>query len=535
MRARSVLGLLVTLVLFFCDTSNTYTDMGKFSIFQNSEKLSEIHTHRATTLENQNLTCTFCENSTFKNHAGLNGHMAQKHPTFWQARKARLLAGKTVRRKTYPKKLKRSVVREIYLNPGMPMSSIATTFGIPTSNVSRWYQESFDIDFWSTCRKPRQKVEERAQFCEAERELNERFLHRRKVLGFFVDGHWLRHEMRKFLKVFRPPGWKTFSYSNGWLSRFCTRYRISSQARTDHKSQSVEYRVGQVTNFISEYLDTQKSGPAVDSVFGRFSPDRHWHVDQIPMPFSFPRTRSLNPIGTPCLIKGLGSSALSKRQCSIHLTIRAQGEQIVPPVIIFAGLGKDQSEDEIRAWAELNHVLVYFQKKAWCDGAFFQWYLVNVFNKYVRESGDVDEQLLLLDNLGSHQTERNRAQMKDLGIVPLFLATHCTDVAAPIDHHVGCYLKVKIQALYDKDLEKNYKLWRGSDDDDSSPSEFLDASLRRKKMASWLDAAWGELRVRKTFFLKDFISTGCLITLDGVNGIKMRGLNGPLQEALNKM
>ena len=144
----------------------------------------------------------------------------------------------------------------------------------------------------------------------------------------------------------------------------------------------------------------------------------------------------------------------------------------------------------------------------------------------------VDEQLLLLDNL-FHQTECNRAQMKDLGIVPLFLATHCTDVAAPIDHHVGCLLKVKIQALYEKDLEKNYKLWRGSDE--GSPSEFLDAVLRRKKMASWLDAAWGELRVLKTFFLKAFISTGCLITLDGVNGIKMRGLNGPLQEAINKM
>jgi hypothetical protein len=414
------------------------------------------------------------------------------------------------------------------------MSSIATTFGLPKSCLSRYFQQSFDVEFWGKNPKKKEVVEGHALFCEAERELHERFLHRRKVLGFFVDGHWLRHQMKKILKLFRPKGWKSFKYSNGWLYRFCTRYRISSQARTDQKSHSEEYRVKQIVDFVAEYLKLQKAGPAVDPLFGRFSPERHWHVDQIPMPFSFPRTRSLNPIGTPCLIKGVVSTGLSKRQCSIHLTIRAQGEQIVPPVIIFAGLGRGVCEDEIREWAKLNHVLVFFQKKAWCDSDFFHWYLLNVFNKYIRESGDVEEQLLMLDNLGSHQTERNCAMMKTLGIVPLFLATNCTDVAAPIDHHVGCLLKVKIKARYEEDLEKNYKLWRGSDVD-SSPSEFLDAGVRRNKMASWLDEAWCELREMKTFFLKAFLSTGCLITMDGVNGIKMRGLNGPLQKAINKM
>ena len=252
------------------------------------------------------------------------------------------------------------------------------------------------------------------------------------------------------------------------------------------------------------------------------------------MPFSFPRYRSLNPIGTPCNIKVLLSSGMAKRQCSIHLTIRASGEQTVPPVIIFRGLGGGISEEELIAWAELNHVLVYFQKKAWCDSDFFHWYLLNVFNKYVREGGELGEQLLMLDNLPAHKTERNRACMRSLGIVPFMLASNCTDVAAPIDHHVGNLLKRKVRAFYEKDLENNFDLWRGSEND-SSPSEFLNAGARRKKMAKWLDSAWDELREKKTFFLRAFTSTGCLITLKGENGIKMRGLDAPLQKALNAL
>ena len=159
------------------------------------------------------------------------------------------------------------------------------------------------------------------------------------------------------------------------------------------------------------------------------------------MPFSSPRKRSLNPIGTACKINSVLSAGLSKRQCSIHLTIRAWGKQIVPPVIIFKGKGLTQTDEEMIAWARLNHVLVYYQRRAWCDSSFFEWWILNVFNKYIRESGDLDEQLLMLDNLGAHMTENNMDLMISLGIVPFYLAKNCTDVAAPVDHHVGCYLK----------------------------------------------------------------------------------------------
>ena len=511
--------------------------MGKFRKFaalgcaNHLGDLHAQHTHR--------VKCLSCS-KTFVNHAGLSSHTKRFHNPVWNQQQSQLAQNKMRRRHQHTKDTQRLAVHEVLMNPGLPMGRVGDRFGIPASCLSRYVKESTSLEFWKECKKTQQEVESKAQFCAAEQELNQQFLHRRKVLGFYVDGHWLRHKMRRILRIFRPKGWDKFKYSNGWLYRFCSRYRISSQARTDQKCHSDEYRVEQILKQLSSYLELQKSRPAVDSHFGRFSPDRHWHVDQVPMPFSFPRARSLNPIGTPCKIKGLVRSSFSKRQCSVNVTTRAVGEQVVPPVIIFYGLGQKYIKDEILAWAKLKHVVVYFQQKAWCDSTFFHWFLLNVFNKNIRESGELGEQLLFLDNLGSHMTESNIALMKELLIVPLFLALNCTDVAAPIDHHVGCYLKVKVKGWYELDLEQNYDLWRGGVDDveAANPHEFLNTTTRRIKMAQWLDEAWGELRVMDQFLLSSFVSTGCLMGLNGENEIKMRGLtgvDGVLQKTLTTM
>ena len=273
--------------------------MGKFEPFRVSTKLALIHALHCERVRSTPLQCSECE-KTFCNHAGLAGHMSTVHSKVWyQQRRAEK---KVVRRHMPTEKTKREAVREVFFNPCLSMSSIGRSFGLSKSSLSRYFRQSFDVEFWGKSKRKKEKVEKRAQFATAEEELHNRFLCRRKV-GYYVDGHWLRHQMRKVLTVFKPIGWKKFTYSNGWLYRFCTRYRISSQARTDQKAESDEYRLKQIIMCIEKYMKIQRSGPPVDSVFGRFSPDRHWHVDQIPIPFSYPRLRSLNTVNTPCKIK----------------------------------------------------------------------------------------------------------------------------------------------------------------------------------------------------------------------------------------
>ena len=60
-----------------------------------------------------------------------------------------------------------------------------------------------------------------------------------------------------------------------------------------------------------------------------------------------------------------GSSGLDKRQCSVQLTIFADGVPRVRPLVIFRGKGLRITREEQEAWDRI--VQVAFQPKAWCD------------------------------------------------------------------------------------------------------------------------------------------------------------------------
>lgn len=253
-------------------------------------------------------------------------------------------------------------------NPGVSHSDIGLANNCTSSQISKWMKKRFGVDHWGKAKDANSphRVEKKAKFAEAELELYDRFLYRRSVTGLYVDGVWLKVQMRKILNVLRPLGYSTFKTSNGWLWRFCSRWRITSQAKTDGKTETAENRKEKILQVIEEYRLLQRSSPQTDPVFGRFSPDRHWATDQIPISLSHPRKRSLNPKGQPCRISSVVRKALARRQATIQLTIRAQGEQIVPPVVILSGKGLRLSHEELQCMLGLE-VEVYYQPKAWCD------------------------------------------------------------------------------------------------------------------------------------------------------------------------
>ena len=153
--------------------------------------------------------------------------------------------------------------------------------------------------------------------------------------------------------------------------------------------------------------------------------------------------------------------------------------------------------------------------------------MVNVFNKYIRESGELREQLLFMDNHTAHKTAENLLIMQELEIIPHWLAKDCTDVASPVDHHVGCHLKMLVRRKYEAALEDpaNFTLWREYVNDNVKEQR-LSEQRRRMLMVSWVSAAWSDMKAFHDFFLSAFTSTGCLIMLDGENRVKMRGIPG---------
>jgi hypothetical protein len=69
----------------------------------------------------------------------------------------------------------------------------------------------------------------RAQFPAEENILYMHFVWRRQIEGFETSSGWFRLKMADLSAASQPVGWTRFSCSDGWLRRFMTRFRISSQ------------------------------------------------------------------------------------------------------------------------------------------------------------------------------------------------------------------------------------------------------------------------------------------------------------------
>ena len=69
--------------------------------------------------------------------------------------------------------------------------------------------------------------------------------------------------------------------------------------------------------------------------------------------------------------KKFGSSGLEKRQCTVQLTVFADGASRVRPLVIFRGKGLRIKAEEKRKWDK--RVKVLFQKNAWCDEMMKEW------------------------------------------------------------------------------------------------------------------------------------------------------------------
>jgi hypothetical protein len=131
------------------------------------------------------------------------------------------------------------------------------------------------------------------------------------------------------------------------------------------------------------------------------------------------------------------------------------------------------------------------------------------------------ERALGMDNHGSQRTHTFQSRMDDLDIVGLYTPVDCTDVVAPVDHHVGARLKKCVAALYHYEFEQNRDKW-------CNPPQFggLEEWERRVYMATWVSAAWSLIKPDGDFFRSAFVSTGFLLAKDGSDNhlIKIPGV-----------
>jgi hypothetical protein len=88
-------------------------------------------------------------------------------------------------------------------------------------------------------------------------------------------------------------------------------------------------------------------------------------MDQTPVPFDFLGSGTYEVRGSKTVwVKGTGSG-LDKRQCTVQLTIFADGVPRIKPLVIFRGTGKRIKKSEKQRYDRRVHIA--WQENAWCD------------------------------------------------------------------------------------------------------------------------------------------------------------------------
>ena len=381
--------------------------------------------------------------------------------------------------------------------------------GVHKSLLSKW-QKSREHIFRMCVRRGggrlRKARQDGGQYPLAEAELYGHFLWRRRYLRLKTSRRWLRDTM---LDVLETHGVTTFKGSQGWCTRFCRRWDISSQCRTNKHKRSVKERLPAITKFhVWLIYGLQRSDPQRCPKYGRFPPRRMYHMDQVPLPFSPGSKKTLNMVGEACEMMQPGGSGATKRFCTLQVTICAEPEnQKVSIEIYFRGKGKRLSEEETALYAALPNVKVRWQDKAWCDEQIAMEYLES-FREQTLDDGEV---LLGMDNHSSQSTPQCRAFMDLMGIVPVFTPSNCTDCVSPVDRNVGQAIKLKIAALYEEEYARNRVRWELPKKEGG-----LGDSVKRMLVAKWTSQAWTEICATHYQLIRSaFVKTGFLLAKDG--------------------
>ena len=411
-------------------------------------------------------------------------------------------------------------------NPTNAITATAKTVGYDRSTLSKWIKKREQIQ--TACKdgraKKRRDTMRDPQFCTEEIEVYLKFLYRRFGQGKKVRRRWLRNEMRKLVRVSDNPNAAKFKASDGWLTRFLKRWKITHQCRTNAKHQTVEQRIETIKKFHRQLREIQTSEPRRCEKYGRFPGTHMFHCDQVPIQFTGgDRHSTLNPKGcqSGCRIGSLETDE-DKRFATLQVTIRAAESQIVDIELIFAGAGQ-VSQVELEYYDCIDNLAVTWQSKAYAD----ERTTLQFLQRFRSQTKDLGEVLLGMDNYSAQQTPTCRLVMEYLDIVPVFTPPDCTDCISPVDHHVGRALQTKIAKFYQEAYDKHGDDWFEAG---------LEAREKRMLLAEWTSRAWREINTEceneegSNLIHLAFVETGFLLALDGREDhlIRLQGWTGTL-------
>ena len=168
------------------------------------------------------------------------------------------------------------------------------------------------------------------------------------------------------------------------------------------------------------------------------------------------------------------STGLDKRQATLQLCIRAEGEQNVKPALVFGGKGNVSTAERAKYDKGVD---VYFQECAWMDSKInMEWVSRTLVPGIGRDTQE--EKVIFADNVGFQQEKQfHEACRKDVNAVIYLLSKNHSDKVQPIDAGCGRLVKAKIGEAMERWLEEDdtLELWHDK----------VSARTRRILMSKW--------------------------------------------------
>ena len=407
-----------------------------------------------------------------------------------------------------------SLTKEYGGNAKRARTVISHRTGVSASCLDKWVRGREFI--FACARTPRLGGKCRVrtpmpQFPEAETMLYYRFIYRRRYQALRVTRRWLRINFKDIRTNLGHDvdGWFP---SNGWCSRFCKRWSITSQCRTNKKKFSIEERLPAIQAFHQYWIyGVQSSGVQTCPKYGRYKPSNIYSTDQVPLPFGSPCNRSLNEKGSKRGNRFVAASEDDKRFCTMNVTICAQADrQDIPIEIIFKSNSKGEriSTDEKQYFDQFPNVKVRWQASAWADEELCIDFIKD-FRGRTLDKGDV---VLVMDQHSSQHTPLAKTIMHFLDILPIFTPANCTDCVSPVDRNVGQWIKQKVYILQEDELS----MPQNRDWSLPTAKGGLTASEKRKLTVKWVSQAWEEMVATRHHCINSaFVDSGVLVACDG--------------------
>lgn len=148
-----------------------------------------------------------------------------------------------------------------------------------------------------------------------------------------MKGWWFKLRGKKIIEEIGSES--EFSFSDGWFKGLKSQFHLSVRRATNTCQREPKDKQSTIQTFHQQIRRMAVYGQSVGPL-GQWKPENIANMDRTPLPFAFLEGETYAERSV--WVRG-AQSGLKKGQCTVQLTIFADGEPRVKPMLIFKGKG----------------------------------------------------------------------------------------------------------------------------------------------------------------------------------------------------